>query len=42
MKEKSKYLNVECEILLLAATDVITTSAEAGTSGGNLDDDGWT
>ena len=42
MKEKSKYLNAECEILLLSRADVIATSATTGEGDGNIDSDGWT
>ncbi len=42
MKEKSKYLNAECEILLLSETDVIATSAATDKWSGDVDSGGWT
>ena len=42
MKEKSKYLNAECEILLLSRADVIATSVTTGEGGGDIDSGGWT
>lgn len=42
MKEKSKYLNAECEILLLSEADVIATSVTVDSGDGNIDGGGWT